>query len=157
MTDEIIENFGMDTVSENAAGFASSLMALADYVDGSVEKVIRKACIDLYRAIVERTPVDTGRAKANWMISTSDRDLTIDHDDGFSFAEINALIDEEAMGFSFELHDDVVIITNNLEYISELENGTSKQAPRGMVSVSLAEFTAHFNAALAGLEGLEPT
>ena len=33
-------------ISNNAAGFSKSLMAMSDYVDGSMEKIIRKACID---------------------------------------------------------------------------------------------------------------
>ena len=146
-----------DDISNNSAGFSKSLMAMMDYVDGSMEKIIRKACIDLYRRIVERTPVDTGRAKANWALSTSpDANPDIQDPDGFSYNEIKSINDNEVSGFTFDLHDDVVWITNNLEYIEQLENETSVQAPAGMVAVSLAEFEAHFNNELQGLEGLVP-
>lgn len=146
----------IDDVHGNAADFAKSLNALADYATKSVEQVIRKSCIDLYRKVVERTPVDAGRAKGNWMISTTDSNHTMDDKDGFSLNEIKSIIEGEIRDFSFDIHDDQVIIYNNLEYIPMLENGTSRQAPAGMVSVSLVEFTNHFNQALAEFEGLEP-
>lgn len=156
MSYDINDFFGTDAVSDNAADFSKSLMNLSEYATKGMEAVIRKTCIDLYRSIVERTPVDTGRAKVNWQISTTDSD-TVRHDkDGYSFNEANKLIDDEVGDFSFDIYDGQVIIYNNLEYISELENGTSEQAPYGMVSVSLAEFEAHFLNELAKLEGLEP-
>jgi len=147
----------IDDISNSAAGLSASLKALSDYVDGSMEKIIRKACVDLYRRIVERTPVDTGRAKANWALSTSgDTDPNRQDKDGYSFNEIKTIIEGEISDFTFEIHDGVVWITNNLEYIEFLENGTSDQAPTGMAMVSLAEFESHFNQQLDGLEGLEP-
>lgn len=147
----------IDDISWNAAAFVKSLDGLYDYVNGSFEQVIRKACIDLYRMIVERTPVDTGRAKSNWQMSTTNSDYVRTCDEGFSFNEIKSIIEDEIADFSFDIHDDQVVIYNNLEYIDQLENGTSDQAPAGMVSVSLVEFTNHFNRALAEFEGLEPS
>lgn len=156
MSYDINDYFSIDAVAGNAEDFSKSLMNMADYATKSMEAIIRKACIDLYSRIVERTPVDTGRAKANWQISTTDYGTEWNEKDGFIFNEIKSLIEGEIDDFTFDIHDGVVIIYNNLEYISELENGTSQQAPYGMVSLSLAEFTAHFNQALSGLEGIEP-
>jgi hypothetical protein len=141
-------------ISNNAADFSKSLLELADYTTGSVEKVIRKSCIDLYRAIVEKTPVDTGRAKASWGLSTNHAEDVQGDSGGYSFNEIEGIIKENVSDFKFDIHDDEVVIYNNLEYISELEDGTSQQAPTGMVAISLAEFTAFFNEALSGLDGL---
>jgi len=133
----------------NADEFSKSLMELASHTEGSIEKVIRKACIDLYRAIVEKTPVDTGRAKASWGLSTTYADDVHDNPEGYSYNEIAEIINKHVSDFKFDVHDDEVIIYNNVEYISELEEGTSDQAPHGMVAVSLAEFTAFFNNALS--------
>jgi len=144
-----------DQISDNAAGFSRSLMDMADYVEGSIEKVIRKACIDLYRRIVERTPVDTGRAKVNWALSAYESDYVIG-DGEYSSTDIASMINSNVSEFTAELIEDQVIIYNNLEYIEPLENGTSDQAPAGMVSLSLVEFEAFFNEQLQGLEGLEP-
>lgn len=143
-------------IDGNAADFAKSLEKLGEYATTSVEQVIRKSCIDLYRMIIERTPVDTGRAKANWQISTTDSDSTLSEKDGFTFNELKGIIESEISDFKFELHDNQVVIYNNLEYIEYLESGTSGQAPYGMVSLSLVEFNNFFNQQLAKLEGLEP-
>lgn len=144
-----------DKISDNAADFSKSLMSLADYVDGSFEKIIRKACIDLYRAIVEKWPVDTGRSKASWSISTHfTDDKAIEKE--YSFNEIESIINQNVSDFKLSLRDDQVIIYNNMEYAEELEAGSSRQAPSGAVSISLVEFTAFFNNALDGLEGIEP-
>lgn len=147
-----MDNF--DAISDTAVGFSDSLMKLSAYVDGSVEKVIRKACIDLYRRIVERTPVDTGRAKGNWSLGVVPI-APVGAFDNVSFDKVNAIINKNVSQFKFTLSDEVVYITNNLDYIEYLENGTSVQAPAGMVVVSLTEFQAHFTDALRGLEGLE--
>ena len=156
MTEYDINKFvGVDAIQDNAADFTDALMAMADYVEGAFENVIRKACIDLYRRIAERTPVDTGRAKASWGISN-----TSNHEEPkegeFSHNEVAAFINEQVQEFSVEIIEDQVIIYNNLEYIEELENGTSQQAPYGMVSLSLAEFENFFNEQLVGLKGLDP-
>ncbi len=143
-------------ISNNAADFSRSLMAIADYVDGSFEKVVRKAAIDLYRSIVTPTPVDTGRAKASWGLDVSHTDYVADERE-YSEEEIKQIVNETVSDFKFSIHDNTVTIYNNLEYIEFLEDGSSTQAPTGMVSLSLAAFTAHFNAALVGLQGLGPT
>lgn len=149
-----MSNIGFDAVPGNAADFSKSLMALAEYVDGSFEKVLRKACIDLYRAVVEKCPVDTGRAKASWGLATYHGDDVHDNQDGYTANELEQIIKDNVSDFKISVHDDAVFIYNNLEYIEFLENGTSTQAPYGMVSISLVEFETFFNNALQGLEGV---
>ena len=143
------------SISSNARDFSSSLTKFADNTTGSIEKVIRKSCIDLYRAIVEKTPVDMGRAKASWGLSTYNSNDVISEDkEGMSFNEINEIIESTVSDFTFSVHDDQVVIYNNLEYITVLESGDgSKQAPLGMVSISLTEFTAFFNDRLKEMDG----
>ena len=141
-------------ISNNAADFSNALTALADHTTGSIEKVIRKAFIDLYRSIVEKTPVDTGRAKASWGLST--HHTNDEASENMTPEEAVQVVSDNISDFTFKAQDDQVIIYNNLEYIEYLENGTSQQAPSGMVSLSLVEFTAFFNNALRDIEGLDP-
>ena len=142
-------------ISNNAADFSNALTALADHTTGSIEKVIRKSCIDLYRSIVEKTPVDTGRAKASWGLST--HHTNDEASENMTPEEAVQVVSETMSDFKFTVHDDQVIIYNNLEYIEALENGHSQgQAPAGMVSISLVEFTAKFNNDLQDIEGLDP-
>lgn len=137
--------------SMNAEGFSKALMDLSDHIDGEVSKVIRKGCIDLYARIVARTPVDSGRAKMNWQLSTSGHSSErMEDPDGYSVSEIAGHINSETSEFRLDINDDTVTLYNNLEYISNLEAGDSQQAPQGMVAISLAEFEQHFREALAG-------
>ena len=92
--------------------------------------------LECYRRVVLRTPVLTGRARGNWWITegeaaegTKDR---LDPTGAESLAE--------AAAFAKSLTgEDVVFIVNNLPYIRPLEKGHSKQAPQGMVAITLAE------------------
>lgn len=120
-------------VARNAKEFTRQLMNLMQHVEGSVSQVIRKACLDLWSNIVESTPVDTGRAKANWSISTEQS------------SEVYEAGREYNPHFSFDYNDNlpVIYIYNNLEYIEALEDGHSQQAPSGMVAVNLESFTNH--------------
>lgn len=147
---------GSDAISGNAADFSKSLMSMCDYVEGSISAVIRKACIDLYRMIVERTPVDTGRAKASWGLSTTGAAPAQENKEGWSYNEVEEFVSENISEFTLSKHDDTVYIVNNLEYIELLESGNSEQAPHGMAAISLAEFEAHFSEHLKGLKGLVP-
>lgn len=136
----------------NATEFAESLIKFADHTTGSIEKVIRKACIDLYRSIVRMTPVDTGRARSNWMISTTeDNRILVQNSEG-TF-DVDSIISAEISNFSFGVHDSKIIIYNNLEYIEALESGSSSQAPAGMVAISITEFSNYFNEAVKEFEG----
>ncbi len=147
---------GMGSMSNNAADFSRSLMDLAHYAEKNIEQVIRKACIDLYRSIVEKTPVDTGRAKASWGISTTGAAAPQTNETGYSQSELVGIIDGYVSDFKLTVNDSTVTIVNNLEYMEYLEDGTSQQAPYGMVALSLAEFEAYFNHRLKGLEGFSP-
>ncbi len=145
-----------DRISTNAKDFAASLMEIAIYTEASIDKVIRKACIDLYTSIIERTAIDTGRAKMNWHIDVEHGDELVDHPDGFSANEIAERINQNIADFSVSILGDQVTIYNNLKYIEYLENGSSQQAPNGMVVLSLAEFEQHFNNAIRQFKGLSP-
>ena len=56
----------LENVQKNAKEFSKALRWLADQVEETHELVIRKSVIDLYVNIAERTPADTGRARAGW-------------------------------------------------------------------------------------------
>ena len=101
---------------------------------GNAEKVVRKISLDMHSRIVERTPVDTGRAKAGTHISINTQPAG---ENGPGESGINP----------FKLGD-TVIIYNNVEYIVPLEYGHSKQAPQGMFRISFNEVVMHLGATL---------
>jgi len=107
--------------------------------------------------VIMRTPVDTGRARGNWHASVSkpinsetsdlDKSAPVNQTGGGSSSAkakaTSAVLGGEA-GSEFWL-------TNNLPYIQELENGSSKQTDHqsgGMVGKSVAEFKNVFKGAV---------
>lgn len=108
--------------------------------------VVKKVATEALRRVVNKTPVDTGRARSNWMtalntIPSETVELTADLSrEQASAVSINRGLDviDSAQPFT------TISIANNLPYIGVLEYGGSKQAPEGMVRVTLAELEAMF-------------
>lgn len=108
-------------------------------IDNS-EKIIRKIGFDMHSRIVQRMPVDTGRAKANQQISFNSlpSGSVMDFD-----KKGNATIRKgKATLAAFNLGD-TIFLYNNVEYIIPLEYGHSKQAPNGMFRISFEEMAQH--------------
>lgn len=88
------------------------------------------------QAVVSATPVDTGRARANWQASlgapiTSELDA-VDPGGGSTIARNNTVIAGHDEGQ--EIH-----LTNNLPYIEQLNAGSSSQAPEMFVEKAVQE------------------
>lgn len=102
--------------------------------------VQKKIAFDLLEGIVNMTPVDTGRARGNWQVALGFPDLSSDWEkkDPGGSSTIQAGTAEIR-----NLHDyGAIYLTNNLPYITALENGRSQQAPAGMVRLSLDRVSA---------------
>jgi hypothetical protein len=118
--------------------FALDIAAFAEETGLELELVTRKLALDGYTRITEKTPVDTGRARANWNIGVGQPDTQLtdtDADTGIVDAPSRPTL-RKGDG------ENAIFITNNLPYINELENGSSKQTPRGMVAVTMLELEA---------------
>lgn len=104
----------------------------------------RRLVLEALTRIVRRTPVDTGRARGNWQTS-------VGAPRGESVLGTSKAIAPVVAAGSAALRDlepfGVAYISNNLVYIEPLENGHSKQAPEGMVAVTLAEIASGLNLA----------
>jgi hypothetical protein len=98
---------------------------------------VRATCLQLSASIIERTPVDTGRAKGNWQASIGRPELSVldteDKDGSAALAKVRQQV-QDAPGSVF-------FLANNLPYIRRLEyDAWSPQAPAGMVRVTVQEF-----------------
>lgn len=107
--------------------------------------VVRKVALDLLRGIVLDTPVDTGRARANWQASVGSPIISqVDYAGGPGGAAYAALAEGartiQAAGQGDDPQDVVIFLSNNVPYIDALEHGHSAQAPAGMVRRNLARF-----------------
>jgi hypothetical protein len=117
------------SIQKDAKAFSASLLNLAKFCTKNFEAIVTKTVIDLFAKIVERTPVDTGRARANWALA-----MDVNSPE---YADLT-----DAADWEYETEDGTTIwIYNNLVYIEALEEGHSEQAPIGMVAISLQEFT----------------
>ena len=111
------------------ATFGMAFKNLNNLSADKLDKVIRGASFELFKNIVYGTPVDSGRAKNNWI-------LTIDNvsDDKSDIADKtgNKAIQKASLEINKKLGK-YIYIQNNLDYILKLEYGWSKQAPQGFV------------------------
>lgn len=105
---------------------------------GNEDIVLRKIALELFSRVIKKTPVKTGRARGNWQVgigmapslSTNDRDKI----GSATTSKGNSVLNKAHFG-------DKIFLVNNLPYIWKLENGSSKrQAPQGMVKITLREF-----------------
>lgn len=106
---------------------------------------IRKRQDQLCRAItleglgrlIRRTPVDKGTARANWNVAKDAPNRS--NDPGRLRADIAHNQAAGARTIATFGAGESLFITNSLPYIEDLEKGSSKQAPNGMVAITAAE------------------
>ncbi len=102
-----------------------------DYLGLEMDMVVRKIALSTYTSITKKTPVDTGRARANWNISLDSPNRSV-----------TTSTSGKTPSLPSKVKDRDIWIANNLPYIESLENGSSKQAPNGMVALSVQEVNA---------------
>ena len=103
---------------------------------------VRKISLELFRRVILRSPVDTGRFRANWQVTIGSLPSgTLELDDKTG----NVTIDKADAVISGVQGGDIVVLTNNLPYSKRLEEGYSQQAPQGFVALSVQEFQAIAN------------
>lgn len=130
------------------AGFHADITKWVQKAQGNASAVIRKIAFDLGARIIMRTPVDTGRARANWVygigapvlttVDLVDRKGSVNGSGAGQSAAKDALL--EGLSTFDASSEQSIFIVNSVPYIGRLEYGSSKQAPTGMVRVTVAEF-----------------
>lgn len=130
------------------SNFRLDLTKFINKTTKNADAKVRVICLDLLTGIVLKTPVDTGRARANWQATinspaTSKKEFKEDAGSGIkapnrSAASVNAINDAQDAVKSAP--GNIFYITNNLPYITRLEfESWSKQAPMGMVRLTIDE------------------
>lgn len=104
-------------------------------------QIQQAVALEALRSVVLMTPVDMGRARANWQVA-HDAPATgeVDATDKSGGATIAKGAEEAAAIRPFEQ----TYITNSLPYIKALEDGSSQQAPAGMVGVTVQRLKSQF-------------
>jgi len=124
--------------------FSVNWEALAERAKVDIDTAVKKSTFDLFKAVVERSPVDTGRFRANWNCSqgapNNDTSAGTDATRGLTEAQ-------KALTFSA---GGIVYFINALPYAQRLEyEGWSSQAPAGMVRITISEFDQYVKKAIA--------
>lgn len=135
--------------------FLSDIARFIAKTNKAKDTFTRKLVLEIYSRVVLKSPVDTGRFRANWVIGN-----------GFINDSTNEFIDKtgtssiskaELQLKSIAINGQTIYATNSLEYASVLEyglygtgagatvlttrDGYSVQAPYGMVRITLAELS----------------
>lgn len=129
-------------MSLNAAQFRIELENLGEEVtDQAVLEVTKAVALRGLSGVVLKSPVDTGRFRANWNVAVESIDYSVseatDKSGGATISKGTATIN------AVEPYR-VIWLTNNLPYAERLEGGHSKQAPAGMVALTAAELESMF-------------
>lgn len=126
--------------------FSLNVKKFAEKAEKEADAVISKVCLDLLSDIVLNTPVDTGRARANWQCSIglpASGEVSFSGDTGKG---ISAPATSAASTYAITAGGAAIAsaprnifwISNNLPYINRLEfDQWSNQAPSGMVRLAI--------------------
>jgi hypothetical protein len=123
------------------SSFRLALERFGENAAGKTQLIVRKVALDLFRGVVMDTPVDTGRARANWQVSLGRPAIgQVKHDSGSPELAAEAAIGAGTPTIQAAPGDVAIYLTNNVPYIVPLEEGHSGQAPQGMVRKNIARF-----------------
>ncbi len=164
---------GLFSRGDDMAEWSLPLDRWADVQKDKINTARRIFAFEIFGKIVARTPVDKGAARQNWIVTLNSEDLSFDETKrkgGRVKSEGEEVIDS-AKG------DDSILIQNNAPYIGKLEyggypkepvrggvtdkgepktvNGFSRQAPNGMVGVTMASANQIFDKAVNAVKDME--
>ena len=117
--------------------FSADLNKFAQKLDADVRDVTRLLALNIETKVVVRTPVDTGRARASWNTTEETQDLSVAPEGDYGAFQGNLSSHPSPTGYLSG--EKPIHITNNLDYILDLEFGSSSQAPNGMARLGVAD------------------
>lgn len=160
--------------------FKGSIEAFAKKAGLSMDNAVRRTVLEVLKGVVEATPVDSGRARANWQVTAQAPAEGLAPDTNAAGVLARELPKVNTLKAGVPAY-----ITNNVPYILAIEygqypnppkrgthlkkgqskggftgpgwfmlseGGYSRQAPQGMARITVQRVTANFNAVLAGGE-----
>lgn len=130
------------------SNFALDLRKFAKKAGNNAESAIRKIILSVDYGVIDISPRDKGRFANNWNVSINsiDKSTTEETDKSGELAKARA----KSVMLSFKLGD-TAYISNSLPYAQRLEDGYSKQAPAGMVKVTLVQYQSFVKKAVKSL------
>lgn len=125
--------------------FAKLLKAAGD----KAEMLVRHTALQLQSSMVEMSPVDTGRFKGNWQCGVGSANLSASDppssDGSTAVGRTQRALEDWKVG-------QTIYLTNSLPYARPLEYGWSKQAPSGMVRLTVQNYTKALAQSVGGIK-----
>jgi len=128
-----------------AGAFDGALKRIINIAEDNAVAFQKEFTVKMTRVIARDTPVDTGRATANWKGAVNKEPIPNNNDFDRS-PSANKTIETLKKDISGLKYKDTVIIKNSVAsegeagYIIKLEKGHSKQAPTGMFRKNVARY-----------------
>lgn len=115
-----------------AKGWSKSPVGFADVARDDLNKRLRATGLELLSKVIERSPVKSGRFRGANVVSLVAPNYSAE---GSPDKSGNATL--AAGAATIQQAEGLIYIQNNLPYASELERGTSKQAPGGIYRLAM--------------------
>lgn len=130
--------------------FAASVANWAERTTRDIDNIHREILDDVAHRLVHGSPVDTGHFKGNWQFGIGyvplDEIDVLDRDGVATLNKLLRLIRMAKAGGN-------VYFSNNVPYSLALEYGHSKQAPMGMVRITVTDAQLITDTAVAKVKG----
>lgn len=139
----------MAATRDTADAFSKDLSDFARRVRVGLDQATRKVAFDLHANVVDRTPVDTGRARASWGLSEGVAKDDVQPEGTYEKDDAQKLVSVSPRSSGGDAP--IIWLWNNIPYIETLEfggypgdgpktvGGYSKQAPVGMARLAVRE------------------
>ncbi len=128
--------------------FELDIARFVEKAKGNIDLVVRKVALDVFKRVIMKSPVKSGRFRGNWQVaigSVPAGTLELNDKAGTAtIAKVTATTLQMQAG-------QVITLVNNLAYARRLEYGWSKQAPNGFVRLTVTEYGAVVNKAASEL------
>lgn len=122
---------------DKSGDFEAQLEDFRELAMAAIEQTIQDIVIQVGESLINLSPVDTGRFKANWQFTigapANSSLIATDKEGDETIAKLIAAVNALEPG-------QVAYIVNTLIYAIPLEYGHSQMAPNGMVRLTIAEF-----------------
>lgn len=112
--------------------FSNDIRRFTEKTRKAHDQIARTATLELFSGVVRANPVDTGASRGAWTTSVgapADSPDRLDKSGALAISEISEKTPPGA--------GQVTLLSNSLPYIFQLEEGSSKQAPAGMVRINI--------------------
>ena len=124
--------------------FEVTIQAFVGAVKVNLGAVVREMSLELRRRIMGKNPVDTGRSRDSWEVATGEPSKYLPP---FPWGRIRNWPPpppESDIGKAID-GTKVVFVTSNVDYVQNLEMGTSAQAPFGFIHLAARSVVAEMD------------